>query len=529
MDYWAKAPRPRDQFTLFSPTLDETIAEDHPVRVFDEILRTYDWSEWKAEYVSVATRRGQPPIPPRVIAGVILYGLARGLRSSRMLEYICKNGVDYIWLTEGRTLDHTTIAKFRTRFAEPLKDLFRFIGRMAMTMGLVRLGEIALDGTRVKANNGRFATTTAAGIEAKLKALDERFAEMLAEADRTDREESLLYATSESAEQLPPHLADLQARQAQLTAALAKLREADEQRRSQGKDPQKNPAQLPTTDPDSKVMPNKEGGYAPNYTPLTTIDTHGDYIVDAEVVAEPNEHTETVASVDRVEERFGERPDRVLADSAHATGANMEEFEEREIEFFTPVASNQPSRDNPAKRDDPTSPVAESDRDRLPRNGQKRLAKSAFVYIAAADEYRCPMGRRLKFDKTYSRQRQGKRVRTRMYRCVDCEGCSLADGCRSAGVRRRTIHRDQYENVRERTAARMSTAEGKQTYHRRFHAAEAPFGILKSVMGMRRFLLRGLPKVKTEWLWACTGYNIKKLVNDVVRLRAKFEKLAAEG
>ena len=529
MDYWAKAPRPRDQTVLFSPTLDHMIHEDHPVRVLDEILRAYDWSIWKASYVGAVTRRGQPPIPPRVVASVILYGLSRGVRSTRVLEYLCQHSIDYMWLTEGWSLDHTTIAKFRTRFGPQLKDLFRHTGRVAMTMGLVRLGEVAFDGTRVRANNSRSATHTAATLQAKLDALDEQFERMLVEIEQIDQEEALRYAKSESAETLPPHLADIQARREQLAEALEKVRQADQQRQRQGKDPQKNPAQLPATDSDSKVMPNKEGGYAPNYTPLAATDTHRDYLVDVDVIAEANEHTETVPTVDRIEERFGERPDQFLADSAHATGQNMEAMEQRKVEFFTPAKSNQPSEGDSAHREDPTQPVAEGERDRLPRNAQNKLDKSAFVYDALQDEYHCPMGRPLPFANSYRKQYKCGPVRMRVYRCTDCAGCPLAEDCLSANVRRRTIHRDEHEATRERTALRMSTEDGQRVYHRRFHAAETPFGVLKSTMGVRQFLLRGLENVRTEWLWACTSYNLKKLVRDVVRLRAQFAQWAALG
>ena len=85
MDYWDKAPMSREQMVLFAPTLDSMIPDGHPVRLYDEILRGCDWSEWEAKYNG---RRGRPPIPPRVMASVILYGLSRGVRSSRHLEYL---------------------------------------------------------------------------------------------------------------------------------------------------------------------------------------------------------------------------------------------------------------------------------------------------------------------------------------------------------------------------------------------------------------------------------------------------------
>ncbi len=152
MEYWAKPRVARDQIVLFSPTLDASISNDHPVRLLDEILKGLDWSAWEAEYDG---QKGQPPIPPWIMAGVILYGLMRGLRSSRMLEYLCGHNVDFLWLAEGRIIDHTTLCKFRTRFRGPLKELFRQLGKLSLQMGLIRLAEVAFDGTRVKANASR--------------------------------------------------------------------------------------------------------------------------------------------------------------------------------------------------------------------------------------------------------------------------------------------------------------------------------------------------------------------------------------
>jgi Transposase domain (DUF772) len=93
MDYWAKAPIDRNQIALFSPTLDSWIPEDHPVRLFDEILSRLDWSSWESHYDGCV---GQPPIHPRVLAGVILYGMSQGIRSRRSLERACANSLDLV-------------------------------------------------------------------------------------------------------------------------------------------------------------------------------------------------------------------------------------------------------------------------------------------------------------------------------------------------------------------------------------------------------------------------------------------------
>ena len=104
MSRWNQAPLIREQAVLFSPTLDAVISEDHSVRLVDEVLRQMDWSAWEQRYCLVA---GQPPIHPRIVAGAILYGLTLSIRSSRKLEDACRNRMDFLWLVEGREIDHS--------------------------------------------------------------------------------------------------------------------------------------------------------------------------------------------------------------------------------------------------------------------------------------------------------------------------------------------------------------------------------------------------------------------------------------
>ena len=525
--HWAKAPIERSQIVLFSPTLEDAISDDHPVRLLDEILRQQDWSAW---VTPCADHRGRSPIHPRTLAAILLYGLMRRIRSSRMLEYMCGHNVDFMWLAEGHRPDHTTLSGFRKESGKALKGLFRQIGRLAMAMGLVRLVEVAFDGTRVKANASRYHTWTAAKVEAALKELDALFDRMMTEADQADAQAQEGLFPGESVNHLPAELATLEQRRQKLQEILQTLRSQDEARRKEGKNPQKNPAQLPKADTDSKVMPNKEGGYAANYTPTAAVDVSGEYIVDCEVIADPNEHTQTLPAADRIEENFGRKPENFLADTAHGTGENLEGMASRKVTFFTPMESSQPQEGNPARRDDPSQPVAEADWPRLPRNSQKQLAKSCFIYQERGDRYYCPQGRVLEYAGIQKDTRNGQSIDVRVYRCANCENCPLSTACRSPKAKRgRMIYRDPYEPLREEMAARMQSAEGRATYAHRMHGAETPFAYIKAVMGVRQFLLRGLENVRNEWRWVCTAFNLRRLLKAVAALRARLEQRTTEA
>ena len=451
--------------------------------------------------------------------------MMRRIRSSRVVEYACGHNIDFIWLAYGRVPDHSTLASFFSKFRTEVKSLFRQVCKIAMTMGMVRLGEVAFDGTRVKASNSRYRTLTTPTLEERLKLVDVEIERIMTEVQVAEAAAAEL--RGDAVAKLPPELANLTARRDKLEEALSIARELDESRRSAGVDIVKNPVQVPMTDLDSRVMPNKEGGYAPNYTPTCLTDGQSGFILDAAVVNQVNEHPETLPAIDRATQMCDESPEKFLADSGMATGTILAGLESREITGFIPMKSNEPGVDNPANREDLTTPIPEHLWPKLPRNPQGQLDKSCFVYVANTDEYVCPQGRTLS---NLSREHR-KDVEFHRYKCVSCEGCPLVALCLSHGKnttpeqraqangRVRSISRDEHEEVRERMARRMATDAGKTQFNRRSGIAETPFAYLKGVLGLRQFRHRGLEKVDNEWRWTCLSLNMKKLIRAIARWR----------
>jgi hypothetical protein len=188
-------------------------------------------------------------------------------------------------------------------------------------IGMIRLNEITFDATRVRANNNRYATLTATAIEARLQELDQDLKKWLQDVESTDQQDQA------KPQELPDHLKGHEARKMELQNALDAAKELDEQRRkNQQFNPEKNPGQIPTTDPDSRLMPNKEGGYAPNYTPTAAVTTHGDFIVNSDVLDSVVEHTAAVPAVKQIETDFGEVPEAFPGDGHFATGQNIKAF-----------------------------------------------------------------------------------------------------------------------------------------------------------------------------------------------------------
>ena len=148
------------------------------------------------------------------------------------------------------------------------------------------------------------------------------------------------------------------------------------------------------------------------------------------MIGEVAESPQTVPTVDRIEETFGEQPRGVLADGHHATGANLEHFEARGIEFFSPVAEQGPQPGNPALRDDPTQPVAASEREQLPVKPPEQETGQVVLRVRRGTELLLlPEGKRLEFEKTKPVLRQDEKITLQVYRCDDCESCLQRGAC----------------------------------------------------------------------------------------------------
>jgi transposase len=506
MAHWATSPLDRNQVVLFSPTLDQSIPAEHSVRLFSETLDALDFSKWELMYVRLV---GQPPIHPRVLAGCILYGLSLGIRSSRKLEDAAANRLDFIWLLEGRVPDHATICKFRTQFGKEIKDLFRQVGRVAIEMGLITLNQVLLDGTDPRANNSRYATNRRASLQQKLDALDQQVEQLLAEADRQDKADDQLFGES-SPTKLPKPLRDLKARQNRLRQAMKNLDKLEKDRGTR-KDTTKAPA-IPTTDPDARVLPTKQGGYAPGYTAVLATDAEHGFIVDAQVIVGNDEASTVLPAVQNIKESFGSEPKEVIADSGFNTGPNLEALASQGIEALMPP--RQALDASAAQRPDLSQPVAEADLPRLPVNPQNKvLDRSAFSYDAATDQHLCPMGRPMPRTEDKPYNRHGNKGTYKVYQSTDCGGCSLSGRCLSGKSPTRRVCRDEYEPLREEMAQRMKSEAGRERYKKRAAFAEGAFAVLKARMNLRQLLLRGIEKVKIEMDWATTAFNLVKLVS----------------
>ena len=517
MGDFAAPPLTRDQLVLFPEKLDQIIPLDHSVRIIDDILCRLDWSRWEQAY---NRRIGQPPIHPKVIAATILYGNLCRIRSSRALEEALSVRSDFRWLVEGRTIDHTTISEFRRKNPDALKDIFVQIVLVARDLGHVPLASLGFDGTRMRANNRKTGTRTPEELRRAKAELEAKFTELEARAAADDQQDE--ERLGEAADhKLSEELADVKRRRQRVDAALAEI----DRLTTEGEN---IPARIPITDPQSRLSPNKEGGFAPNYTPLATVDIDSGMVVSAGVISEANEDKQMLPAVEDVKASFGLEtvPRELLADGLMSTGDNLAACEEAGIDLYSPIKLGGDA-DNPAIRKDLSVPVAEEDLDRLPttttkqKDGTKstKFSKNAFVYDGESNSYWCPAGKQMAYlNKTSHFENGRQRIKFRYHaEQSDCAGCPLASRCISGTAKQRQISHEQHEGKRIAHAKKMNSVDAIQKYSRRRHAGERPFAMIKGHFGARRFLTRGLDRVRNEWLWLTSSFNLHRLLRLLAR------------
>lgn len=523
---WAEPKTKRDQMVLFTSRLDEAVSEDHVVRVVDQVLGRIDWRPMERLYHQ---RLGQPPIHPRIICSVILYGLICRIRASRKLEEALQVRLDFRWLAHGMSIDHSTLSEFRRKHPAELRDLFVQLVLIGKEMGLVAFERLAFDGTRVRANNRRTGARSPQQLREMKAKLQEEFDRLSEKADAEDAQDEEVFSAVDSSNKPSDGESgsDWKRRRQQVEKALAKVDAALAELEKIENSREKTPARLPITDPESRIAKNKEGGFAPNFTPTATVDCESGMIVDQTVIPQSSESDELLTTIAQVQADYNlDGPvSEVLADGLMANGENLRACEEEKVNLYSPVPGAHEG-DNPAVRDDLTQPVPADAIASLPMRNvtidgrkQQRFDKQAFVYDAVDNVYRCPQGVALIKSSTYTTTECGRTVQRTRYRAPElaCSSCALVPQCLTGKAKFRQIDRGEHDAVIERQKTKMARDESKKIYATRRSVGERPFAVIKQVFGLRQFLTRGLDRVQQEWTWATIAFNLKLVVRNTAR------------
>jgi transposase len=433
---------------LLPPSVDEWLPERHLARFVVEVIDRLDlWGLVKAYRGS-----GSASYHPSVLLGLVVYGYATGVFSSRKIERATYDSVAFRYIAANDHPDHDTIATFRRRFLKEIEALFVQVLLLAREAGVLQLGTVALDGTKLHANASRHSALSyehASKIEAQLKSEVEELMALAEAADRAGlpdgmsvpeelaRREHRLARIAEAKDKIEARAKERYAReQAEHEAKLAvRAEKAKQTGRKPGGRPPAAPSagpgssdQVNLTDEDSRIMPVAGGGYEQAYNAQATVAAGSLLVVSNDVVQAANDKQQIAPMLDKLDqlpEALGKAA-TLLADSGYFSEANVEACVKAEI-----------------------APLIALGRERHHRSWRERFAQAP-----PAPEQPTPL---------------------------------------------------------EAMVHRLATPEGRQAYALRKQTPEPVFGIIKSVMGFRQFSLRGLDKVKGEWSLVTMAWNIKRM------------------
>ena len=451
-----------DQMLLLPPSLDEWLPEGHLPRFVAELVdEVLDLSPILASYTE---KRGQPPYDPRLMVRLLIYGYTTGVRSSRAMERKCVDDVAFRYLAAGAGPDYRSISRFRARHLDALAGIFTQSLHLAQRLGMVKMGRVALDGTKLEANASRHKAMSYARlvdreqrVEAEIAELEATAAALLADAAATDAAEDEQFGAHGKDTDLPAELdrrekrlARLQAARAQIEAeAAAKARkhaedkETRQQQRSGHDGPEaveaagadaaakarpKDKAQANFTDPDSRIMKNSDGAYIQAYNAQAVVDDAHQIITAADVTTNPSDALNYTDMLDQSAANTGIHPRQALVDAGYCSEANLAAAVARKAEHGT---------------------------DTFMATG--RLAHDQQVPAA-------PRGR---------------------------------------------IPKDA--TARERMARKLRTKPGRAAYSRRKAIIEPVFGQIMTCQGGRELLLRGKHGARGEWRLLAACHNLRKI------------------
>src|SRR5712672_1722820 len=364
-----------DEPLLLPPTVQAVVGADHVARFVLSLVReAVDLARITGTYGS---ERGQPPFDPIMMTALLLYAYCCGIYSSRRIAKACRERVDFMSIVGLDAPDFRTISDFRKRHLKALGQLFKQVLHLCEKAGLVKLGHVALDGTKIKANASKHKAMSYARMEDRAAELETEVAKWLSTAEAADAEEDKLHGRDKTGEEMPDWVADKQRRvekirqaKAELeaeakAAAEAKLKEqadAAEKQEAEGRrkggrkaaPPSTTPdpkAQKNFTDPQSRIMKSKDG-FVQAYNAQIAVDSQAQIIVAQDVTQSAVDSGQLVPMTDAIETNLGRKPEQLSADAGYCSEANLEALENRGIDGYVATGRARDAVDDKGSDDD---------------------------------------------------------------------------------------------------------------------------------------------------------------------------------
>ena len=346
-----------DQTLLLPPSVQDFVPAGHLSRFVVSLVR--ESLDLRAIYGAYQGEKGQPPFDPAMMVALLLYAYAVGLYSSRRIAKACVERTDFIMIVALDGPDFRTISAFRRRHLPALSELFIQVLRLAETAGLVKLGHVALGGTKIKANASRHKAMSYERMTKRQAELEAEVARWLAAAEAADAAEDVAFGPDKRGDELPDWVRDKQQRLAKIRDAKAALEaeakaaaaakataeaEAQERHKQNGrKKPGKKPkpphpepdgkAQRNFTDPESRILKTKDG-FVQGYNAQAAVDSHAQFILAHGVTPDQSDQDQLVPLLDAITINLGRHPKEASADAGYCSEANLAALAERNIKGY---------------------------------------------------------------------------------------------------------------------------------------------------------------------------------------------------
>ena len=463
----------QDQTYLLPPSLNEFVPEDHEARIINDVVDLFGASALLKKYEG----GGAPAYHPRMMLKILIYAYSLGIYSSRQIVKELKTDTAFMFLAGLQIPDFHTICLFRSQHADMLPGIFVEVVRLCASLGMVSLGHIAFDGTKLKANASVRQSKNSQGLDKEIERIKGEIQKMLEASAKIDELEDKLYPDGDGSE-MPKELVKKENR-------LKKLHAAKEQLESE------KLKKINVTDPEAQLMKNGQGKIQPAYNGQVAVDAKEQIIVAAAVTQHEADNFEFQPMAEQVKQNQGRLPEQGSADAGYFTYDNLEYAALNGIDLYLP---------------DPLLKALDSD-----EVGKFRYEKSRFMYNAAEDVYICPEGKLLR--RYREKKRKGQPPLT-VYRGESCGDCAVKGKCTRRSVRE--VFRDPREPLLEAMRAKLRTESGKQTYNKRMYTVEPVFGDIKWNRAKLALSLRGELKVNGEFCLMCLVHNVKKIIKKVI-------------
>ncbi len=471
-------PVDRSQLSWQMLDVERLIEPEHPARAIWELVGRLKLEGFYAPIEAVEGAAGRTPWDPRLLVSLWIYAYSRGISSAREIARRCTYEPAFQWLCGLGEINHHTLSDFRVNHDASLRELFVQVLGVLSSERLVSLERVMHDGTRIKANAGADSFRREERLKEHLELARKRVEGM---GDPREEEPKRKRAAQERA---------LRERQQRLEQALEEVQKA---RQAKRKD--KEQARASQSDPQSRIMKQSDGGYAPSYNVQLSTEASHRIIVGAQVSQSPNDFVHLIGAVAQVEANLGQRPTQVVVDAGYTSRENIMTMAEQGVDLIGALAGANVSWEGQQRQ----------------RGVSEKFDSDKFSYDAKQNIYRCPAGQILKHKgREFA---PGVVVHKYTAKIETCAACQFrSECCPGNHYHGRSVTRAERSPVLQQFVQKMQTEAAKAIYRQRGAVAEFPNAWLKDKLGLKQFRLRGLIKVGLEVLWAALTYNIQQWI-----------------